>query len=173
MTQLLSLPAQLQRTLGVYWNPSAAFCDELARYLTGRRVLEIFAGNGLLAACLAARGVNVVATTRFSGHDAHERGLYYQVQECSAVSAVLEHGANADVLLVCWPTVTPAVLQAALRWGPERDIVFIGEVTDYTQGHLGGCATDEFFEAIDERHRFATYAPRNIMERAMVCRLLG
>lgn len=67
--------------------------------------------------------------------------------------------------------MTLEVLKAAKAWGPDKDIVFIGEVTDYAKNHLGGCATDEFFEAIQVSRKFESYRG-NLLEAAMVCRLI-
>jgi len=127
-----------------HFTPS--FLDDLADLLAGKRVLEVFAGNGLLAASLAQRGIAITATSLFSGHDGHRAGLLYPVIELDAVAAVHAFGNDADILLMSWPTTTDAAAVAALVWGPVRDIIFIGEVTDYGKGHLGGCATDLFFE---------------------------
>lgn len=51
-------------TRAVYWRDSPGFIDELANELNGMRVLEVFAGNGLLAALLAERGISITATTK-------------------------------------------------------------------------------------------------------------
>lgn len=123
-----------------------------------------------MAALLNHAGVAITATTRFSSHDAHAHGLYFPVLESDAPRAVGALGRDHDVLLMSWPTVTEAALVAAYRWGFEKHIVFIGEVTDYSKGHLGGCATDEFFEAIEVVHRFESYRG-NMLEAAFVCRL--
>lgn len=168
----LSLPAGCARVPGAYWRPNAAFVDELAVFLRARPVLEVFAGNGYLAAHLAARGVRIMATTQFAGHDTHELGVYYDVSELDAVAAVRQEGARHEVLLMSWPTVTPAALAAVAAWGPERDVVFIGEVTDYAKGQLGGCATDEFFERMAFHHRFETYTG-NMLEAALVGRFIA
>jgi hypothetical protein len=149
-------------------NFTAAFVDDLAARLDGRRVLEVFAGNGRLAQLLAERGVSVTSTSRFTGHDGHERGMYFPVFEIDAVDAVMTFGNDADVLLMCWPTVTSAALRAAVAWGPARDIFFIGEWTDYTKGNLGGCATDEFFEAAVVQSDINSYSTLNALERAVV-----
>jgi hypothetical protein len=169
-TVLLPLPAECARVPGNFWRPNEAFVSELATYLKGRRVLEIFAGNGYLAAQLAARGISVTSTTLFASHDAHNQGLYHPVEFLEAFAAVTRHGESHDVLLVSWPTVTDAVLHAAQAWGPDRDIVFIGEVTDYSKNHLGGCATDEFFECVSFTHTFEAYQG-NALEAAHVARL--
>jgi hypothetical protein len=168
----LQLPVAYARLPGTYWNPNPQFIDELVQFLDGKRVLEIFSGNGYLAALLAARGIAIRSTTQFSGHDNHEQGVYYDVEELDAVSAVNTYGHAHDVLLVCWPTVTPAVLHAVSCWGSDRDIVFIGEVTDYSKNHLGGCATDAFYEHMSFTKRFETYRG-NYIEQALVGRYIS
>lgn len=168
--KLLDLPVEVTPVLGAWWRPNPEFVDELTQFLEGKRVLEIFAGNGYLAALLAARGIDIVATSRRSSHDCHEHGFYYPVEEMEAPAAVATMDGGRDVLLVCWPVVTEAVLVAAAIWGFDRDIVFIGEMTDYAKGHFAGCASDAFFASIEVTHRFETYLG-NMQEHAVVCRL--
>jgi hypothetical protein len=166
----LALPDGYEKLRATYWRPNPGFLAELANYLQGRKVLEIFAGNGHLAGHLSARGVSITATSVYSAHDLHEAGLYHPVTEMDAIDAVAELGDDHDVLLVCWPTTTGAVFRAAEQWGTEKDIVFIGEVTDYTRGLLGGCATDRFFEHITQTRVFSMYETTNMLESAFVCR---
>lgn len=149
---------------------SDRFLDELAAWIGARRVLEVFAGNGLLASRLAAEGTDVLATTLFAGHDGHDRGMHFDVVEMEATEAVLKFGADRDVLLMSWPTATEAATKAVLRWGPERPVIFIGEVTRHDLGFsgLGGCASDLFFELTEEALAFGSYEPRNGLERAGV-----
>ena len=160
------LPANASSDRFAFWRPSDAFADELARALQGQRVLEIFAGNGLLAGLLAARGVDVLATSLLSDMDGHRHGLHHPVERLDARQAVIKHGENRDVLLMCWPTVTRAALDACELWGSARPTAYIGEFTDYGKGHLGGCATDEFFEKFKPSRRFESYSSSNIMEVA-------
>lgn len=166
----LPLGGAFSRALGNYGTPKAPFINELVRFLKGRKVLEIFAGNGRLAGELAARGIDVTATTLFSSHDRHEYGLYYPVSNTDACSAVRQFGTEHDVLLICWPTTTYDVLRAVALWGEEKDIVYIGEVTDYTKHNLGACATDEFFEHIEVMRTFDSHEPRNMLESAFIGR---
>lgn len=166
----LDLPPRPDWVPGCYWRPSGPFIDELSAWLAGQRVLELFAGNGYLAAWLKEKGISITPTTRFTGHDGHESGVYCDIVEVEACEAVASLGAEHDVLLICWPTVTPAVLRAALLWGPERPIVFIGEMTDLQVSFYGGCAADEFFERMQVTHWFKTYSER-WGEKACVMRL--
>jgi hypothetical protein len=158
------------RVPGQFGNFDDRFCDELKTWIDGRRVLETFAGNGLLADRLARRGVDIVSTTLFSSHDCHHLGIHYKdVIEMDAVSAVERYGEECDILLMCWPTTVEATTIAAFGWG-EKPIVFVGEVTDHRLGiaGLGGCATDLFFDITEEIEVFSTYKAGNRLERAAV-----
>lgn len=163
----LPLPADPSRGMGVYFAPSEAFADELSEALRGQRVLEIFAGNGLLAGMLARRGVDIVATSVLSGIDNHERGLYHPVMEMEASEAIRELGAERDVLLMSWPNPSRSALRACEAWGVDRPLVYIGEVTNYELGHLGGCACDEFFSRLITLREFQSYSKKT-MEKALL-----
>lgn len=164
----IPLGVGVRHPVGVYWRPNHAFVEELSNYLAGKRVLELFSGNGYLAGLLAERGVNIRATSRLTGHDAHERGMFFEVEELEAREAVIKHGEGADVLLICWPTTTPAVMRAARQWGPDKPMVYIGELGDIDNGVYAGCASDEFFAALRHGRKFEAYQGGPI-ETAMEC----
>ena len=171
MTKILETPPVGTAVHGVFWTPDERFIGELAAYIGNRKVLEVFAGNGLLAAYLSKKGVNITSTSLFRSHDSHEYGMYFPVIEMQASAAVDELGANCDVLLMSWPVVTQDALLAALKWGRGRPIIFVGETTDYQLNQLGGCATDEFFEAVRIEHEFEHYPKLRWFERAVVYQL--
>ncbi len=141
----------MQREPFAYGNFSPGFVRSLAGRLRGQRVLEVFAGNGLLAARLAAHGVDIRATSLFAGHDGHERGMHHPVEQLDAVAAVGRYGDVSDILLMSWPTVTEAAARAVLEWGSERAVVFVGEIPrpEWGMAGLSGCATDLFHEITD------------------------
>lgn len=151
-----------------FGNFSDGFLQELADYLDGRRVLEIFAGNGLLASRLARLGVPVTATSLLTGHDGHEFGMHHEVLELDALQAVRRFGDDSEVLLMSWPTVTDQATRAALEWRSERPIVFVGEYANGSTGHYGGTATDLFFQVTEERRRFTRYIQRSMLEFSAV-----
>lgn len=149
------------------------FLDDLARHLHGRRVLETFAGNGLLAHHLRRRGVDIHPTSLFTGHDGHEQEMHCEVEKIDARTAAIYYRDSHDVLLMCWPTPDECAMQSAMLWGEERPIVFIGEVTDLERGHLGGCASDLFFELSKETHSFDSYdSARSGLDRAAIRELV-
>ena len=157
--------AARERLPGAFWRPDPRMVEALAAELRGRKVLEIFGGNGLLARRLSDLGVDVLCTSLLSSMDAHERGVYHPVHDLDARQAVLEFGEGHEVLLICWPTVTDAALDACRLWG-SKPVAYVGEVTDYSKNHLGGCATDEFHEAARPAKRLP-YAG-NMLEQAWI-----
>lgn len=156
-----------------YGNFTDPFLDELVAIIGDRKVLEVFAGNGLLASRLAARGVDIIATSQFSGHDGHDFGMHHRVLEMDATEAVLTVGSNADILLMSWPTADEGATKAALAWGADRPIIFIGEMTRFDLGNmgLGGSASDLFFQITVVERDIPSYEPRNFLERAVVMHL--
>jgi hypothetical protein len=154
----------------VYWKPNLEFISELTDYLSNKKVLEIFAGNGYLASLLKDKNIDIKATSILSGMDGHNIKLFDNVENIKASSAVSIYKNDYDVLMLCWPTTTEDAVKAILSWGPDKDIVFIGEYTDYSKHQLGGCATDLFFEITEDIHTFQSYKG-NIYEKASVMRL--
>lgn len=149
------------------------FLDELAQHLGGRRVLETFAGNGLLSRLLRQRGVDIHPTSLFTGHDGHEQEMHCEVEKIDARLAAVAYRYSHDILLMCWPTPDEYAMQSAVLWGEERPIVFIGEVTDIERGRYGGCASDLFFELSKETHCFESYdSARSGLDRAAIRELV-
>jgi hypothetical protein len=136
-----------------------AFVDELASWIGERKVLEVFAGNGVLANELSKRGIDIVATSKHSySFDGERKDFAFDVKECEARDAVIEYGSDRDILLMSWPTtIDEGASGAAMLWGEDRLIVFIGEVTDLKKGFYGGCATDLFFDMTEETASFSSY----------------
>lgn len=154
-----------------FFKPSGAFIDELADYLRGKQVLEIFAGNGLMAQLLSSSGVSITATSLLSGHDGHQQGMNFSVEEMEARIAVQTYGDNSDVLLVSWPVADQSILPAVDLWGSKKPIVYIGEAPNPTLPGLSGlpgCACDEFFERITWEREFESYPATNMLEKAGV-----
>ncbi|CAH6992765.1 conserved hypothetical protein [Vibrio chagasii] len=159
--------------VGLFAKLSSDFIDELADELRGKKVLEVFGGNGYLAFQLQSRGVKVMCTSILSGMDGHDINKFTDIEDIDAVEAVVKHGEHFDVLLMSWPTVTMAAYKAAVLWGADKDIVYLGERTedpDAPLWQLAGCATDEFHAAVKPVRDFKHYTPKNHMDRAYVAR---
>ncbi|MDK9789754.1 hypothetical protein [Vibrio sp. D431a] len=155
---------------GLFLNATPAFIDELATELQGKKVLEIFAGNGFLANELSLRGVDVKATSILSSMDGHDVNLYCEVENIDAIEAVHKYGASHDVLLMSFPTVTESAIKAVFEWGEARDVVYIGERstrTEHQQGFLAGCASDSLHYSLIEHKRFSTYETTSPIKMAI------
>lgn len=142
-----------QRCQALYGYMSKPLIDSLAKLFEGKRVVEAYAGRGVLSSLLTEKGVNIRATSLRMGHDGSESlGHLMEVEDCSVIQAVSKYAVEMDYLLVCWP-ISDETLWRALAYLPEHvRIVFIGEVTDYnsTPRFLGGCASDQFFDSVVE-----------------------
>lgn len=163
------------RQMPVSWgNFSAPFLDELSAYLRGKRVLEVFAGNGLLAKGLAEREVDIRSTSLFSGIDGHDQGMHFSVERIEASAAVDQYGSWADALLMSWPPANEAAAKCVSRWGEGREVIFIGEMTrpDLGFAGLGGCGSDLLFSITRVHHRFASYAGRGFLDVAVSLRMI-
>jgi hypothetical protein len=145
--------AAAQRAGCLYAYLSKPLISSLATFLDGKNVLEVFAGRGHLSALLREQGIPVIATSLRSSHDGSDMlGHATEVEEISVIEAVSKYGSWMDILLVAWPTTTGEMHQALTTLRDDALIVFIGEVTDYSTSppFLGGCATDAFFNAVEE-----------------------
>jgi hypothetical protein len=166
-----AMPGEEPHSFG---NFTPGFVRELAEMFKGKSVLEIFSGNGLLARDLSDAGLKIRATSLFQGHDGHAQRIHYNVEEMDAVRAVKAYGSVSDVLLMSWPTTTEAAAAAALEWGSDKPIVFVGEITQPDLGMigLGGCASDFFFAVTKIDSEMTSYVGRNRMDRAVVMRVI-
>jgi len=154
-----------------YWRKDAGLVETISRIVKSKRVLEIFAGNGYLASCLEDSGVTITPTTLLSSHDGHGLWKYHNVIEKEASCAISELGNEHDILLICWPTVSDAALKAIEKWGPDKPIIYVGEMPTPWLGAAGmlqGCATDAFFDNFNVTETLNSYKTTNMMERAVV-----
>lgn len=158
-----------------YWKPGNGFVAELADYLQGKAVLEVFAGNGYLASELDKRGVRVTCTSLLSGHDGHGFGFHHEVEELGATEAARKYQDTHDILLMSWPVADESAYEAAKAWGTEKPIVYIGEAPRPDLpglSGLSGCASDRFFASITWDLVFSSYCG-NMLEKAGVIRFTG
>lgn len=144
-----------QRSEALFITLSQALIDSLTKFFEGKRVLECYAGRGYLSALLQQKGVDIKPTSLQMGHDqTAELGHVTEVEILSVMEAVDKYRDWMDVLLVAWPISDESLYQVLPSLPAGCPIVFIGEVTDYTCQpfpFLGGCASDRFFDAVQEQ----------------------
>lgn len=156
--------------LGQFGSFDDDFCSELARITNGKNVLEIFSGNGLLAKKLADLGCHITSTSILSGMDAHDINLFFDVENIDCITAVEKYKDSHDYLLVSWPTVTRAAVDALDLWGEEKPIIYIGEshMTDPDMRGCVGCATDDFHESLVNIRLIESFKTPRAKERAFI-----
>lgn len=155
---------------GIFWRESPEFIKEISNYIGSKKVLEIFSGNGNLASVLLNNNIKIKPTTLFSSHDAHDYGLYTEVEEIKASDAIDKYSSQYDILLISWPTVTLDAFIALSKWPKEKAIIYIGEYTDLDNNIFAGCATDELWESASFVSFFGSYKGR-YLERAGILKL--
>ncbi|WP_415913402.1 hypothetical protein [Neptuniibacter sp. QD37_11] len=152
----IDLPAYTRpylRSQCVFGHITPELILSLKKYIGSRKVLEVYAGQGYLTYYLREQGITIQATSLFNSHDATWlRGTKTRVEEKSCLSAVKEYSGLFDILLVVWPTTDEDLAKSVQYLSKDIPIIFIGEITDYDQNFLGGCATDKFFAQVEERH---------------------
>lgn len=161
-----------------YGNFTRKFTSTLASELAGRKVLEVFAGNGLLASIMHDHGTDWTATSLFMGHDGHDMGMFHPVVEMEALAAVMSLGRDMDVLFMSWPTTTEHARRAVQEWGRTygKPVFYVGEMPRPGLGEMGmypGCASDRFFQVTQVVRPLPGYQPRNAMDRAVELRVIG
>lgn len=160
----------LQGATGMWGVIDMNWTGELAAQIGKRRCLEVFAGRGWLSQALSTHGVDIQATSRFSGHDGSKGGLVHDVIDMSAMSAVQTF--DFEVLIMCWPPATGDALKAVMearRLGRSFDIVFIGEPYSDQAHSLSGTADDAFFEHCDVVSELRAYRDTRGTQGIDVC----
>lgn len=159
--------------LGLFANITDEFCDDLAMKLKGKKVLEIFGGNGFLAKELSDRGVEIKSTSILSSMDGHEYKLYFDVENIEATKAVLKYGKEYDVLLMAFPVADTSAVKAVAIWGEKKDVIYIGERTEshpQCHGFFAGCASDSLHKSLVSSEVLESYTPKNMIDTAIIGR---
>ena len=123
---------------GMFGMVTEEFADELAKYLEGKKVLEVMAGAGYLAHELHTRGVDIIATDDYSWGIRPYND--FPIEALDAAEAVKKYS-NVDYILVSWiPMGKPATsfIKAVKEYCSDTPILHIGEGG-------GGCTGNDYF----------------------------
>lgn len=116
------------------------FADALAKYLNGKKVLEVMSGAGYLAKALYDRGIDIIATDNNSWN--LQQFSDFKIENLDAKQAIKKYN-NVDYILVSWIPMGDAgteLIDTIKKYCPNTLILCIGESDD-------GCtANDYFFE---------------------------
>lgn len=129
---------------GMFGLVTTDFADSLAKYLKGKKVLEVMAGAGYLAHELHIRGIDIVATDDYSwGLSAYNN---FPIEHLSVSEAIKKYS-EVDYILVSWIPMGEAgtdLIRAMKKYCPDKMLLHIGE-------HEGGCTgNDFFFDKVEE-----------------------
>jgi len=119
--------------------------DAICALVAGKLVLEVGAGTGFLAHCLAEQGVKIVAQDMTSPEDGSKYFSPKKPWKLDHVGPFEERlTAEFGFVLMSWPCMgTPFAMNVAKSMVPGQVLIYQGE-------GWGGCtAADDFFEYID------------------------
>lgn len=118
--------------------------SDLYDYIKGSKVIELYAGKGLISKLLQDKGLDITA------YDSYKWDIstkYTEVLNFDCVNAILQYPDNTlDYTLISWipyeDTSCIDMVETLKKHQPNCKIIYIGE--DY-----GGCtACDEFFDQV-------------------------
>ncbi len=122
--------------------------NEFAKWINGRKCLEIMSGCGALSKVLQDRDVDIIPTDNFSW-DAYNsnwnvtKNYWTQIENIDAIEA-LEKYKDRDIVIMSWPYVDDTAYKCLLKMrevNPNMVMVAICE-------GIGGCtASEEFFDS--------------------------
>ena len=137
---------------GFYCKPSWDWINPLAKYLNGKKVLDVMAGNGLISLCLKHRGVDIDACDRATGkNNKYTTFRAWDYPIMPGEDYIIGQAVNEiiyDTLLLIWPEYDgdgsdKIICDNFLVTNPNGEIIFIGE-------NEGGCTgSKDFFEAYE------------------------
>lgn len=119
---------------------------ELAKWINGRKCLEVMSGKGVLAKALRDHGVNLIATDNYSWLHFDFNDLWTNVEKIDAIEAIRKYAANVDIVIMSWAYMDDTAYRVLLEMrkvNPNAMMIFIGE-------DMYGCTADEdFFNNIE------------------------
>ena len=131
-------------------------CRALAKFIGGRKVLEIMCGLGALAKGLRTAGVEIRPTDNYTyatyvpGRVCDQQGTAWldDIECIDAVEAVRKYGKNYDIILLSWSPYSNEVdcdILKAMREVNSNAIMIV-----ITEDCGGCCNSDRFFDEAEE-----------------------
>jgi hypothetical protein len=123
--------------------------SNLVNIIGDKKVLEVCAGKGELAAELINLNINIKATGKLqSSYDGDNPILHCDIEDIDSANAVRKYKDDFDLILVSWAIADDSFLQAAILF--NKPIIFIGELYHKHKlnpfGFYSGNASDNYFE---------------------------
>ena len=119
---------------GMYAFVSWKWVNPLAKWIDGRKCLEVMSGRGILASALRQKRVEIIATDDYSwfAKDKFKKwvDVVTDVEKIDAVEAVIKYGGAIDILLLIWPykdNTAYQVIKTLYEVNPDACVVYIGQ----------------------------------------------
>jgi len=132
---------------GMYGFVSWKWVNPLAKWIDGRKCLEVMSGRGILAYALRQKRVNIIATDDYSWFvkDKFKKWMdvVTNVEKIDAVEAVIKYGGAIDILFLIWPyrdNIAYQVIKTLYEVNPDACVAYIGQEQE------GVTADKDFYE---------------------------
>ncbi|TPR54174.1 SAM-dependent methyltransferase [Apilactobacillus kunkeei] len=123
----------LENQYGMWAYISAPFTNDIAKFLNGKKALEVMAGNGYISKGLRENGANAICTDNLDWKKENETGkhLVTDVESLDAIDAFKKYKDEIDYIIMCWSPdgidIDWRLLSAIREYGKDIPLITIGE----------------------------------------------
>lgn len=131
----------LSETYGMWAYVSSLFISHLSKYVSGKKGLEVMAGNGYISKGLKDNKEDIIATDDLSWVKENETGkhLVIKVESLSALAAFQKYQAQIDYIIMCWSPdgieIDFELLKAIRNSKYDISLIVIGEKNGATNSN--------------------------------------
>lgn len=110
--------------------------NPLANYIGDWKVLEVMAGNGMVAYSLKRSGIDIIATDNLSWKRFCKKNPWpIPIENIDAIQAIEKYGEKIDFLLMAWPMYNDPTAHGCMeelyKTNPDAIVIYIGEWEDH------------------------------------------
>lgn len=123
-----------------------AFASNLAKFINGKKCLEIMSGLGALSYALKEQGVDIIATDIKDPEEEFDRENreWLSIEQLDCIEAIKKYGSEVDYIICSWPRdneyLEVKILDTMREINPNCRLIYIGD-------DIGGCcASLTFFD---------------------------
>ena len=112
----------------------------LAKYLSGKKCIEIMAGSGMISYGLKNEGIDIIATDDFSWEISNQ---WTDIEQIDCLKAIRKYAVERPYIIMSWPEMNAEafhVLTTMREVNPMARLIYIGE-------YGGCCANSDFVNA--------------------------
>ncbi|TPR18935.1 SAM-dependent methyltransferase [Apilactobacillus timberlakei] len=130
---LRSFRDYLEAEYGMWAYISASFTNGIAKYINGKKALEVMAGNGYISKGLRDAKADVICTDSMSWQKENETGhhLVTNIEKLDANAAFDKYKNEIDFVIMCWSPdgvdIDWQLLQKIREYNKDIQLIVIGE----------------------------------------------